>query len=563
MESVHRKADPHTPPLEDPMSNFTRQSHITSWYGYARKATNPIAVRVAAGAEPVSKQVRPDVWVREFPSVKVKEIKVSDRAGRDGARSVSVVFDASSVVTGSDKAMKHDFAGSTVEGTPIHQALQQCLDQGRPVYIAIETKRRYKNAAGQVIPYIAPMHVLRGSNPDGTKGNSNTTGENCANVLAVVGPAEDPTTNIISSEAVTDPLEWDEFRHNRDGSMAPDGWVHVFDDDGQRAGAITRAETSLAPTAGIDAAQIAAEVARILSGGNDDAPTLRAARSVEGKPWEVRNSDGRINPAGYLPQSLRWIRKDALNMVQSAALADEATASTWDDDQWSTTVTNLIKPLLWAAERVQGRVLGYTRHTEPSFREASKWVAQVAAVEKPYQLAFATDLESAKGWIVQVADTAADLYRMALDIAEEIATAAQGPGVPAVDASRAGVRASQEQAQLQPPAAQERPAQQGPQPDPQPGPQGAPSPQENPAPTAQQTMLAQAPELAGRWDSLIERVGMAQYPDRLNPLLVRTFGTHLSNQIPAAAFATQLQQWEADPARFFETAKNAAQATAA
>lgn len=541
------------------MSTFTRQSHITSWYGYTRKATNPIAVHMAADADPVTKQVRPDVWVREFPSVKVKEIKVSDRAGRDGARSVSVIFDASSVVTGSDKTMKHDFAGSTVEGTPMHKALQQCLEQGRPVYIAIETKRRYKNAAGQVVPYITPMHVLRGSNPDGTKGNSNTTGENCANVLAVVGPAEDPTTNIVSSEAVTDPLEWGEFRHNRDGSMAPEGWVHVYDDKGQRAGAITRADAAPAPAAGIDAAEIAAEVARILSGGDTSAPALRAARSVEGKPWEVRNSDGRINPAGYLPQSLRWIRKDALDMVQSAALADEATAATWEDDMWSTTVTNLIKPLLWAAERVQDRVLGYTRHTEPSFREASKWVAQVASVELPYQLAFANDIEAAKAWIVQVADTAADLYRMVLDIAEEIATDAQGPGVPAVDASRAGVQAGQEQTQLQQPVTQERPAQQGTQPDHQ----EAPSQQENPAPPAQQTMLAQEPELVGRWDSLIERVGMAQYPGHLNPILARTFGTHLSNQIPAAAFATQLQQWEADPAQFFEAAKYAAQATAA
>lgn len=536
------------------MSTFTRQSHMTSWYGYTRKSTNPIAVRMASDAEPVSKQVRPDVWVREFPSVKVKEIKVSDRAGRDGTRSVSVVFDASSVVTGSDKAMKHDFAGSTIEGTPMHVALQQCMEQGRPVYIAIETKRRYKSAAGEVIPYTAPMHVLRGSNPDGTKGNSNTTGENCANVLAVVGPAEDSATNIVSGEAVTDPAEWGEFRHNRDGSMAPEGWVHVYDEQGQRAGAITRSvSTSPAVPAGVDAAAIAAEVARILSGGDSTVPERRAARSVEGKPWELRNTDGRINPAGYLPQSLRWIRKDALEMVQNAALADEETAAGWDDAMWSATVTNLIKPLLWAAERVQNRVLGYIRHTEPSFREASKWVAQVAAVELPYQLAFANDIDAAKKWIGTLADTAADLYRMALDIAEEFVTEAKGPGVPAVDAARAGARAAQEQSLTQPKAAELESAGTV-----EPQPAAAPTGEETTAPaaTAGQT-LADRPDLQGMWDQLIETIGMVNHLEQLHPILTKKFGTHLSTGIPAARFERMVTAGLASPDEFTNAAQQA------
>lgn len=539
------------------MSTFTRQTHPTSWIGYNAAPTKPTPVRLTADGAVEQKPVRPEVYVREFTSIKVKEIKVSDREGRGGTRSVSVTFDAASSETGSDKKLKHDFSGSTQAGTDVHNALTYAHEQGLPMYVAIETRRRYKSKGGEVIPYTVPMHVLRGSAPDGTSANSNITGQNCANVIAVVGPAADPSTNIISAEAATNPAEWDQFRHNRDGSTPPQGWVRVFTAEGAAGGAIVEGEPPAAAAGagaggGVDAQQVADLVVAKMLGQSPDRPVQRL-RSVEGKQWETTNLDGRLNPASYVVQSIRWARKDAVELVSSAAYAESDLAADLGDARLARAATELIKPLMWAADRVQNTAVGYKRQAEPSWREAAKWVAQVASAEQPYSLAFIEDREAGSEWIKSVAAAAGDLYVLALEIASGIVGAPIGDG----------------------PEGDQHATEQAPQP--QQAPQGAPqstsgqqalqqaqeTPQEAQEPQSQQVTMAEVPELVARWDALIEHIGMAQHVNQLNPILAKTFGTYLSSQIPADAFAGHLQQWESNSNQFFELAKRAAQSTAA
>lgn len=522
------------------MTTFTRQQHPTSWIGYTAAPTKPTQIRLTADGGTVQKQVRPEVYVREFTSVKVKEIKVSDREGRGGTRSVSVTFDASTADTGSDKKLQHDFSASTIEGSDVHKAATYAHDNGMPLYVAIETRRRYKNKSGEVIPYTVPMHVLRGSNPDGSKGNSNITGENCANVLAVVGPADDQAKNIISAESATNPEEWDAFRYNRDGSAPPEGWVRVFTPEGEVGGAIVADENAPAPTsaaAPVDAKAVADAIMAEMRGDSRRGRPVQRLHSVEAKPWEMINLDGRLNPASYVVQSIRWTRKDAVELVQSAAYADPDTAERLGDERLGRAATDLIKTLMWAANKVQETAVGYQKQTEPSWREAAKWVFQVASAEHAYDLAYVEDRDAGSQWIKKVAATAGELYALALRMASDIVGAPTGDG-PDGDAAPA---APEEQAPAAPESAQPAAPQQG----------------------ETQSVMADDPELVARWDALIEAIGMAAWVDRMNPILERTFGTHLSTQIPADRFATTLQAWEADHQRFLETAKAAAQAAAA
>lgn len=536
------------------MTTFTRQTHPTSWIGYASAPTKPVAVKLTADGDVTQRPVRPEVYVREFTSVLVKEIKVSDREGRGGVRSVSVTFDAASSETGSDKKLRHDFSGSTVESSEVHRALHWAHEHGEPVYVAIETRRRYKNKSGEVIPYTVPMCVLRGSAPDGSGANSNITGENCANVIAVVGPAGDPSRNVISAEASTNPEEWDLFRHNRDGSTPPEGWARIFTEAGETGGAIVRSDNASpaaapgAPTGGaVDARQIAEQVVSIMRGDDTDRPVQRL-RSVESKPWELVNLDGRLNPASYIVQSVRWARKDALDLVQSAAYADPEKAAQLGDERLSRAATELIKPLMWAASRVQQTALGYQRQTEPSWREAAKWVAQVALAEQPFILEYVEDRHESSEWIKRVAAAAGDLYALALEVASDIvgAPSSGGPdgGGQNVPEQQSAPQAPPEQSAPQEPAQEQAPA-------------PAPAVENSALAVPEGQTLADRHDLQALWDELIETIGMAQHLDQLNPILRKNFGTHLSSRIPADRFERMVRAGLADPKAFTKAAHDA------
>lgn len=321
--------------------------------------------------------------------------------------------------------------------------------------------------------------------------------------------------------------------------------MRVFTAEGAAGGAIVEGEPPAAAAGagaggGVDAQQVADLVVAKMLGQSPDRPVQRL-RSVEGKQWETTNLDGRLNPASYVVQSIRWARKDAVELVSSAAYAESDLAADLGDARLARAATELIKPLMWAADRVQNTAVGYKRQAEPSWREAAKWVAQVASAEQPYSLAFIEDREAGSEWIKSVAAAAGDLYALALEIASGIVGAPTGDG----------------------PEGDQQPTEQAPQPQqaPQQAPQGAPQSQQEPQ--SQQVTMAEAPELVARWDALIEKIGMAQHVNQLNPILAKTFGTYLSSRIPADAFAGHLQQWEANSNQFFELAKNAALTTAA
>jgi len=532
------------------MTTFTRQTHPTSWIGYTTAPTKPVAVKLTSDGDTTQRPVRPEVFVREFTSILVKEIKVSDREGRGGVRSVSVTFDASSSETGSDKRLKHNFSASTVENSGVHQAIQWCHERNLPVYVAIETRRRYKNQSGEVIPYTVPMYVLRGAEPDGSSANSNITGENCANVIAVVGPAGEPERNIISAEAATNPEEWDLFRHNRDGSTPPEGWARIFTEAGETGGAIVRSDNA-APAAApgaaaggaVDARQIAEQVVKIMHGEDVDRPVQRL-RSVESKPWELVSVDGRLNPASYIVQSVRWARKDALDLVQGAAYADPDKAAQLGDERLSRAATDLIKPLMWAAGRVQQAALGYQRQTEPSWRESAKWVAQVALAELPFTLDYVEDRHESSEWIKKVAAAAGDLYALALEVASDIV------GAPSSGGPDGGGQNVPEQEPAQQEATQESAQhQQAPAP--------APAEEHTAQAASEGQTLADRHDLQGLWDELIETIGMAQHLEHLHPILQKKFGTHLSSGIPADRFEHMVRAGLADPKAFTKAAHDA------
>lgn len=527
------------------MTGFIRPAHNTSWYGYARAATKPTPVRVTADGETTPRQVRVDVFVREFLSVRVKELKESGHEGRGGVNPVSVVFDGSSVVTGSDKKLRHDFGASLVAGSRVHDCLAHALATGTPVYVGIETKRRYKSKNGEVIPYLTPMHVLRGSQPDGSKGNSSTTGENCSNVVAAVGLADNPQVTVLSDEAVTDPACWPSFRHNRDGSTPPTGWQHVYTDTGNRSGAIIKADTSGAET--VDAADIARQVAALLTApATTPGPVaVHRGRSVEGKPWEERNSDGRINPAGPMVQAVRFARADAIAMVKDAARRDGSEDQLSGADL-SQAATQLIEPLLWAACKVQHTVLGYSRKGEPSYREAARWVSQVVGSDEPYSLEYIGDRDSTRSWIKTVVAHASELYRLALEIAEQHVTAEHGVGVAALDNSATSAAEATAKAMEHTTAA--------------PPTQHTPPGDGSASDADGEGTLADRPDLQRKWEQLIEAVNMTEHIDQLNPILVKNFGTHMSHSIPADRFDRMVTAGLAQPQQFWQAAKEAAAA---
>lgn len=518
---------------------FKRNTHNSSWVGYAAQPSKPLKARFTADGPDDQMQVRADVFVREFVSVKIAALKASSKESR-GARSVSVEFDASSVETGSEKRLSHNFAGSVQEGSEIHKAAVYAHENGIAMYAAIETVRKFKTATSrETISYLTPINVLRGA---GTPNAMSQTKENCANVVAVLGPADDTSKNIVSDETRTNPDEWDLFRHNYDGDVPPQGYRHVFTDAGEPAGAIVAADTAPAGGAGdVDALAdaVAQKVLATITGdtGTSQQPPRRAV-AAEAKPWQQANTDGRVNPASYLVQQFRWARKDALTIIDAAAATNPDLAGTFTPEEFTEAVTGLVRPLLWAAGKVQVKVLGYHREHEASFREAAKWVAQVAAVEKLYQLEFVADRDSSKEWMLSVVELAAQLYSMAVDYAADVSGTPRHYSEGGAEDQAAEAPAESEggdNANVQSPHEPDETANNG---------------EAFVAASGDSTLIA-------RWDALVEKIGAADRPDALDPILTVTFGTHLTSKIDADSFANVLQAWEADPDRFAATAREA------
>lgn len=480
---------------------FVRNTHNSSFIAYDSKPSKkPVALTV--NGEPVQERLHPDVFINEYMSIQVKEVK-------DGEGTVNVVFDAKTAVTGSDKKMKYDFGANLRADSPLVGLARQAQQQSRPVYIGIETRRRWKSKDGEVIPYTTPIHVLRGCK-DGpqSSGNSNETGNNCSKVLAVIGFADEPETTLVSDEARSNPYKWANVRDNQDGDLPPQGTVIPSGPEGQPVGGFIVA--SAAPAA---AAGASPEILEKLESLTKMVAHLQRSSSSGGgsKPWNERTADGSINPSSYAVSQVRHTRQDAARLVAEVAPQGSTGPQMrgWESD--------LTTALLWIADCVQERVTGVCDRMAKAHTEAGGWVSHVVEFEEPFTADMLTDAEAKRTWAKTVRDAAAERYMEAVTMTQS-----------KLD-SQAGV--SPQNSPSEP-----REEDNAPQ-------------QEAPAQDAE-VMLSDDAQAREMWDGLIETIGMAQYVEQLNPVLEAQFGTYLSAQIPAADMRAALSEWMANPQDF-------------
>lgn len=581
---------------------FTRQTHNTSYLAYERNPSKkPVPVKVGDGIE--NMRVHSDVFIREYTSIQVAEIQDA-RAANQRTPSLLITLDASSVQTESGKTMRENFGGSIQAGGELERVFRHAHANGIPLYVAIETKRKYKGRqSGEVISYLTPINELRGCTPDG-KGTEKAPGmsrEHCSNVIVAVGPADDPTKTFLSPEAVTDPTTWEGVRSNRDGTLPPTGFVRALNEAGDPTGAIIpRTDLPAATGATVDVDELAAAVAAKLientgsgnqQSGNTARPAVRATKSIEGKAWEPFNSDGRVNPGSYLLGEIRNTRSGAISLIENAVYSEQESAQMegrepqlLTAEQVSTAATALVRPLMWAADVVQVHITGKVDRVARSHTEAGKWVHQIASRHIPYTLAMVGDSDesraAAKAWLNAVVADAKETYEVAMTLVTEYCDAQYGQATPPNDASRAGQRAAQRQNPPQDPtpsapandaAVSEGSAAEPVQPtapsepaadaDPAPAQQSAPAESSAPASSVQQDtpppMVNDDQSLVTRWYRLLEVIKMGGHPDKLKPLLITMFNHSELRRIPAAAFENALSAWESNPGAFTQVAQQA------
>lgn len=487
------------------MTTFTRAAQNTSYYGYeARASKKPIPV--VMGGEKITAHVHPAVHIQEYPSVQIAGVKVSDDL-------VSIEFDASTVPT-KGKPMKHNFYGNTKTGTPLHKLAEAAHQAGRPVYVAFETRRKWKTPDGEVIPLDAPMWELRGQEaPDG-RANSNITGANCSKVVAALGFTDQPDKTLLSDESRSNPMEWESVRHNHDAAGAPQGFSIPQRADGTDAGCIIASETN-----GVGIAQRLEAIATALETSNNT-PVGRGAR-----PWNLRLNNGQINAGSYVMAQIRHTRATAAILVAGAVDAAEEHPGA---DFIRAEESRILRVLLWLSDEVQRRVCGNVDRSDKSWSESGAWVAHVTQVEDPLTIEMIGNEEEHKAagraWGLRVRDAAVARFTEALTLTEEYVNNTAG----ATRRTTNGNGNGQENANSTSGLAASEPASNG----------------DTPA------MLADVPALQERWNLLIEKVGMVNYIDHLNPALTARFGTHLSKEIPAAKFDAALDEWETNPQGF-------------
>lgn len=483
------------------MTTFTRSQQITSYYGFeARASKKPITVAVSG--EPVTAPVHPEVHIAEYPNVKIAGVKVSDDL-------VSVEFDASSAQTKSGKAMRHNFYGNTKTGTPLHKLAEAAHQSGRPVYVAFETRRKWKNHDGEVVALDTPMWELRGQDGPTGKANSNITSSNCSKIIAALGFADKTGQTLLSEEARSNPNTWAMVRHNHDATTAPEGFIIPQRADGTNAGCFLPADNA----GGGGIAQRLDTIAKALEAANNS-PAGRGAR-----PWNLRLNNGQINAGSYVMAQIRHTRATAATLVAGAIAAAEEHPGV---DFIRAEESRILRVLLWLSDEVQGRVCGHVDRSDKSWSESGAWVAHVAQVEDPLTLAMIGEEEEHKdagrAWARRVCAASVDRFNEALTLTEEYVTSTAGRS------HRAQTTATETTAQ----GAAEAPA----------------TGEQAPA------MLADVPALQQRWDALIEAVGLVDHIDDLNPALIARFGTHLSKEIPADQFTAAMDEWEANPQGF-------------
>ncbi|MDN5804489.1 MAG: hypothetical protein L0H26_07895, partial [Microlunatus sp.] len=343
-------------------------------------------VRVAdpmGGEDPVT--LRPQVYVQFWPGIKIKEIKDGGMNG-DKNDLVTIHFDPESV------GLSKPISAHMDANDPLVNIIRERFAAGEPVTAAIEVVRKKSNSATKApIDLHIPIHALRGAeHPDGAgdgRAMVGPSGDNCRKIVSLINGRTSKTI-------VSDPREWKHLVSNKTGNIPPEGWrYYAPGDDWKQVGAIIAKATAAAPAGPSprDTTQ-SAPPATQASGEQVSAESLRAVVQVavqdalaqsdqergeayggrssvrgrfdEGKKWDARTNDGRVNLGSYLVGNTGWAFRWAFTHLTSLLEGE-----TPED----ATVWALTERLLDMSDAVQAEAYG--RGVEPDRTAASHTVA--------------------------------------------------------------------------------------------------------------------------------------------------------------------------------------------
>lgn len=374
-------------------------------YGAPERAADP------QGGDPIT--VRPQVYVRYYDGILIKNLQEGGAEGDKGDL-LTIQFDPQSVGLAKPIKAHMDLDDATVA------ILREKHAAGEPVAVAIETQRKRKNSESKaVISPLVPIHALRGADgPDGSGEHTRMmgpSGENTTNRLAMVNGRA-------TKHLVSDPTEWAVLVSNKAGDLPPEGWrYYAPGEDWKEVGTIVPSGAPAQAQSGAgapapDLHAITAALVKVLSHDNykdilrgvindvleqregaADAgrPTGRpvSRKFYEGKQWDARTNDGRINLGNYAVADGGWCYRWAYNYLVGRYATDEVPTPEIDtSDAWG--LSDLV---LHMADRVQsesyaaivdggeGQAVAPDRMAA-SHREAKRWVEWVIEHGLPFPL---------------------------------------------------------------------------------------------------------------------------------------------------------------------------------
>lgn len=332
-----------------------------SFIAYAKEPTG-------TSVDGVATQLRAQIFVRHYAGIKIASIATGGRRG-DSPDITTVTFDPTSV------GLEQEFGATIDSDDPLVDTLRAAHDAGEAIEsLAIEHIRKRTG-----ISPITPIHALRTAAQDGSRASSKSQ-ESVRNIVASVNGQP-------SKRAESDHEEWPHLLGNTTGALAPKGWEARVSPDASWAesGYIVPIEaTQPAADALLGAMQgmidalredlfgaIAAGSANPADTGADIGRRLRPGAFSEGKPWDARTSDGRLNLGGYAPTRYRLAFQDARDLA-----ATNPAITLADDTLWG-----IAERLLLITDRVQVETYGGNiepDRTSTSYGEAARWVRACA-----------------------------------------------------------------------------------------------------------------------------------------------------------------------------------------
>lgn len=341
--------------------------------------------------------VRPQVYVKYYPQIKVKELQEGGRSG-DKADLVTVHFDPTSVSIGDGRTLKEEIRAHMDADDPTIPTLRQALENDTAVGIGIETQRKAKNADTKAaISPLTHIHALRGAQePDGTKATTNDSFANTSNRLALVNGQG--TKHILSN-----PWEWKSLVSNKAGDLPPDGWRNFAPGENWAEFGAAIASDNAAPAnagsggAGFDPSELLGSIEKIVNQSVNDAllqhgegghsgggrPVTRGGRFREGPAYDPRTSLGYVSLGGYVPTAwhwaVRWAHVTLRGFLEEGAEVDQSQA--WDVAEAMMIMADQVQVNAYLAiseeKHHQAIQVAVPDRTAASHRDAERWVQWV------------------------------------------------------------------------------------------------------------------------------------------------------------------------------------------